>query len=113
MATSSFDSVFRFGCTTIAIPVGVTTNAVYFGLEPNLVRSTIEYVGAGGSLIAIGVNYGATLAGATLASAGYYQVDPVSPFVIEGPACFYLAALGATAVASVRRDFNQGASFAP
>ena len=113
MATSSFDSAFRIGCTTIALPVGVTNNAVYFGIEPNLIRTTIEYVGAGGTLIAIGVNYGATLAGASLAATGYYQIDPTSPMVINGPACFYLSALGATAVASVQRDYNQGASFLP
>lgn len=113
MSTSSYDSAFRIGCTTIALPVGLTNNAVYFGLESHLQRTTIEYVGSGGTLVVLGVNYGMTLAAATLAVTGYYQVDPVSPMVINGPACFYVGALGATAVVSIQRDYSQGASFLP
>lgn len=113
MATSSFDSAFRIGCTTIALPVGLTNNAVYFGVEANLQSSVIEYVGAGGTLVVLGCNYGATVAAATLAVVGFYRVDPTSPMVIPGPACFYVGALGATAVVSVQRNYSQGASFLP
>lgn len=113
MATSSFDSAFRIGCTTFALPVGLTNNARYFGAEAYLQSTVIEYVGAGGTLVVLGCNYGATLAAATLAAVGYFQIDPTTPLIIPGPACFYVGALGATAVCSVQRNYSQGASFFP
>lgn len=112
MATSSYDSVFRIGCTTIAIPVGLTSNAVYFGVEPYLMSSSIEY-NSGGTLVVMGVNYGQTLAAASLAVTPFHYVDPTNAISINGPACFYVASLSATCVVSIQRNYSQGASFNP
>jgi len=112
MATSSYDSAYRIGATTFAVPVGVTSNAKYFGVENNLLCSEIQFV-SGGTLIAIPVNLGATYAGATLASLGYHHINNANAMEINGPASFYVAALGGTCVVSIQRCYSQGASFFP
>ena len=112
MATSSFDSVFRIGCTTFAIPVGLTNNAKYFGVEAYKMCSHIQYV-SGGTLVVLGVNYGETLAAATLAVTGYHYIDGNDSMEIRGPACYYIGALGATTVATIQTCYSQGASFLP
>jgi len=112
MATSSFDSVFRIGCTTFALPVGLTNNAVYFGVESHVVSTHLNWI-SGGTLVVIGCNYGTTVAAASLAAVGYQTLNNTSQFQIDGPACFYVGALAATCVVSIQRNYSQGASFFP
>lgn len=108
MATSSYDSSWRLGCTTFAIPVGASNNAVYFGNEAGVVTTRIMWV-SGGTLQIIGADEGATYAGATLASLSYFQAG-TSVLNLDGPANFYLAAFGTTVVCSVMRQYSQGIS---
>lgn len=85
-----------------------STLAQYFG--PDERQNCWSILSAsGGSLAIVGVTLGMTLSAAQLVAAGssgYMQFPSGGSKDIGGPACFYLLAQGATAVAHLARGYG-------
>jgi len=109
MATSSYDSAYRIGATTYAIPAGITVGTGYVPQVEYRMDAQVNWV-SGGTLLIIGTDIGVTLAAATLAVSDFYVVPSVTGVNISGPAPFYLAAQGTTSVVSLLFRYSQGAS---
>lgn len=90
MSTSSSDTVFALGSTTIYVAPGSTV-ATYFVQHAGQV-STLFKNGAGGTLWIVGCPTGSTLAASDLASAtGHYLVGASEVLSFDGPVTCYLA----------------------
>lgn len=103
MATSSFDSVYSFGSTKIAVPVGATLALL---ITANAFQSaiTLKYF-SGGTLELIGCPQGTTLTAQNLsdASGQHYLFATNETLNIGGPARFYLSSTSATTVVMALR----------
>lgn len=111
MATSSYDSAYVVGATTIAVPPGATL-AVQITPVQYLISSTVRIHVAGGTLSIVGCNYGSSLAAASLVAQADLPLGASQIVTIPGPASYYLKAIGATTTASVQFLYSQGASLA-
>lgn len=109
-----YKNVFRLEPIQVAIPPGITV-AVYVGATAAEVMKTIKYTSGSSLVYIMQDNNGSTMAGATLAanfglSMGYL-IGGTEIINTEGPASFYLAATGATAVMTVMRGFGPTQSY--
>jgi len=101
VAGSSNQYVYQLGSTLLAVPTGpavqVTvprgTNGVYFGLQS-------------GQTLAIANQIGASIGNS-------YVMGPTERMNIDGPATFFLAAGGATAVVGIVWKYSSGYSIFP
>lgn len=117
MSTSSADSIFGFGSTRVVVPVGATVATL---ITPIAGQNSMQlkYYG-GGTLQIIGLqnmtlgqfgNVGSTLTAQQLADAvgNHYLMDTTEKLSIDGPATFYLQALGATTIVMMLIGKTQG-----
>lgn len=99
------------------VPLGIT-NAVIIVDPQYTVAGMVKYV-TGGSLIIMrspgelndGYSIGITVSGDSLLmgySAGKFYLCDSSPFIYNGAARYYLAAVGATATCQIVRALGQG-----
>lgn len=98
MATTSYDSAFGYSATRINLVNGAT-NAVYVSTKPFQTTTSLWYSAAtGGSLELIGAPLGTTYTAAQLATlnASGFGVIANTYLDLQGPASFYLNALGST-----------------
>lgn len=90
--------------------VAGVTNAVYLPIQPGLLQTQLNFITGGSLLMIAGSTAGGTLTAAQLAayhnSLSFAQVSNNSVHHIDGPAGFYIAAIGATVVAAVIREFS-------
>lgn len=97
--------VHHLSTQTSYVATGIT-NAVQITQEPEQLSLLMKFR-AGGSLLVIGCTFGMSLDGASLVGAYsgmlYYPMDLSEVLSLDGPAVFYLAALGSTATISFIR----------
>ena len=111
--SSSSDKVLSVSPTTYSVPVGLTL-AVFVGALAGQCSVSVRHVGGGATLTMLAANAGSTYAGATLAAIGVsgayiFGISGTESIVnLSGPASFYLAATGATAIVSVLRGMTSG-----
>lgn len=111
MATSSYDSIFAYGTTQLAVPAGASA-AILVKPWANQVNMLVKYISGGTLIDIVGVPYGSTLTGAQLAAqqnkAFRLDASPTGQFEVKGPAAFYLMCQGATGVFSLTVGQSQG-----
>jgi hypothetical protein len=109
MRTSSYDSAVEIRPQTVQVPAGVT-NALFYGMEASQIDVHVKAMSASNLIVLQAGANGSTMPGATLAAlftAGSYYVLGAAQFLdFDGPVSFYLAAIGATAQASIYKSYN-------
>ena len=113
MATSSLDSVFALS-TTLMIVTPAATAAIFMTPTAGQLGWQMTYQ-SGGTLWIVGAPAGSTLAlGTSLAGTAlvgatmHYMVKTTEVLSLNGPCSFYLAALGATTMVNVMRQYSAG-----
>ncbi len=113
MATSSYDSTWGIRAETVNIPAGATL-AVYYGQIARQNDIVVKPMGASNVVLIQATSVGSTMPGASIAAlfaaGSYYALGSSEVMQLGGPASFYVAAIGATALVSVMRAMSQNAS---
>ncbi len=107
--------VFLVGATQFFLGIlGASVFPKVITPPPGCSEMQLRLIGASGSTVQILPNAisGASVGGATAVVGGYPLVTG-EQFPINGPACFYLAATGATATIGIAFWFSSPSTFGP
>lgn len=100
----SQNDIAILGATVFAIG---TSQVLKFTTGPNIAQTTLRYR-SGGSLEIVPIQLSGGSTGTSLSWTFGYMLGTTEPFLIDGPATYYLAASGATVVAQAVLAYTAG-----
>lgn len=108
------NAIFGLGATQLVLgTLGASVFPTVIRPPVGCVGIQLKLLGAAGSTVQILPNAisGASIGGATaITTIGGYPLVTGEMYPLEGPACFYLAATGATATVAINFRFSAGGS---
>lgn len=110
MANSQND-VYFMGATVINVGIiGASLFPTLVKPPPYCIGGFVQRISGGSLEILPSELANKTISGATAGGLGFIMGGSLTPVAFEGPAAFYLAATGATAVAGILWKFASGAT---